>query len=118
MAREDPTPELRTQRRLLEQRSRALTKTHEVAEEKLERATLELKHCGPMRRRRRGALVAEIDLQRRAIAMTNEQLSDVVSSLEDLRRQALGADRRPERDAPELSRAAREDRPIAMRLER
>ena len=81
-----------------------------------------LERCGPLWRRRREALVTEIDLQRRAIAMTNDRLSDVMSSLEDLRRQTRGTDREPERISnrvvPKLSRAVREDQPIAIRLER
>jgi conjugative relaxase-like TrwC/TraI family protein len=116
------TPEERLQRRVLEQKSRALTKTREAARQKLERATRELEGCGSLRRRRRGALVTEIDLQRRAIEMTDERLSDVTSSLEDLRRRVAESDRQPQRVPDrlglDLSRTAREDHTITMKLER
>jgi hypothetical protein len=116
------TPDERLRRRLLEQKSLALTRTRDAAQQKLERATRELERCGSLRRRRRDALASEIDLQRRAIEMTDERLSDVVTSLEDLRRRVPEADRQPERvavrTADELARKGREDPSIAMRLER
>src|SRR5262249_2716185 len=76
------TPDERLQRRLLEQKQRALTKTGEVAERKLEVAEKNLARCGPLRRRARADLRAEIELCRRSIVLTREQLDATNAEIE------------------------------------
>ena len=74
--RSDLTPDERMRRRLLEQKQRALAKTLETAERRLAKAERDLTRCGPLRRRVRNELRTEIALQRRAIALTHEQLAE------------------------------------------
>jgi conjugative relaxase-like TrwC/TraI family protein len=75
----------RGQLRLLERKRRALDKTLEIAERKLEAAERDFGRSGPLRRRRRAQLGAEIELQRHAIAVTDEQLTEGLASFEEPR---------------------------------
>jgi hypothetical protein len=79
------TAEERARRRLLEQKHRALSKTRHVAEERLETAERKLAKCGPLRRRTRDDLRSEIDLQRRAIDLVDEQLLETQALLQRAR---------------------------------
>lgn len=83
--RPEMTPEERLQRRLLEQKRRALTKSCEVAERKLEVALKNLARCGPLRRRGRAELRTEIELQRRSVALSREQLDATNAEIEALK---------------------------------
>ena len=69
-------PRRAMRRRLLEQKRRALAKTRDTAERRLETAERNLTRCGPLRRRARNELRTEIELQRRAIALIHEQLAE------------------------------------------
>ena len=72
------------QRRLLEQKRRALTKTRDGAERRLEDAERRLERSGTFRRHGRAELRAEIELQRRAIALAKQQLAETIESIEQL----------------------------------
>src|SRR4051794_12491952 len=72
--RQTLTPDERIQRRLLEQKQRALSKTRDVAEGRLKTAERKLAKCGALRRRTRDDLRADIELHRRAIELVEEQL--------------------------------------------
>ena len=110
--RSDLTADERMRRRLLEQKQRALAKTLETAERKLDRAELDLTRCGPLRRRVRNELRTEIDLQRRAIALTHEQLAETSAQIEEARL-------RPDRERPSNERISRTpSREMGLVLER
>jgi hypothetical protein len=115
-------PEARLHLRLLEQKRRALAKTHDTAERKLETAQRELDRCSPLRRRRRDELRADIELQRHAIELTDARLIETVTLLEDAKRPFGSVDRSMERplDRPPdgISRTARAREAPALVLER
>jgi conjugative relaxase-like TrwC/TraI family protein len=83
--RPDMTPDERLQRRLLEQKQRALTKSSEVAERRLELAAKNLDRCSPLRRRSRGELRATVELEQATIAGIREQLAKTSAEIEALR---------------------------------
>ncbi len=88
--RSDLSADERTRRRLLDQKRRALAKTLETAERKLEKAERDFTRCSPLRRRVRNELRTEIELQRRAITLTQDQLAETSFQIEELR---IGAGR-------------------------
>ena len=85
-------------RRLLEQKHRALLKTREAAEQKLEAAERKLVSRGVLRLRARNQLRAEIDLQRRAVDLADERLTETAALLDEskltIRRPARTSDHR------------------------
>lgn len=83
----------RGQRRVLEQKQRALAKTRDLAEERLEAAERRLAKRGPLRRRTRDELRCEVDVQRRTIELVDEQLLETAASLRQAR---TAASTRPE----------------------
>jgi conjugative relaxase-like TrwC/TraI family protein len=99
--RETLTPDERVQRRVLEQKQRALSKTRDVVEEKLESAERKLAKCGQLHLRMRDDLRSEIDLRRRAIEVVDEQLLETEALLQRTRGAA------PER--PEIESRHRRD---------
>jgi conjugative relaxase-like TrwC/TraI family protein len=108
--------------RLHEQKRRALSKTRDAASRKLEAAERELARCSPLRRRRRDALRADIELQGHAIGVTDERLADAMASLEEARLQLSRVDRVSERlpgcTPDEMPRGARTREPRALAIER
>jgi hypothetical protein len=68
-------------------------KTREVAERRLEAAERELGRLGPLRRRRRDELRAEVELQRHAIEVADERLGEAVSLVEETKLKMRRADR-------------------------
>jgi hypothetical protein len=110
------SPEARLHLRLLEQKRRALAKTRDTAERKLEAAERELDRCSPLRRGRRDQLRAEIGLQRRAIELAGEQLTATATLIEQTR---LDAREPRARARPERGQTLRHRRePPGLRLER
>ena len=110
--RSDLTPDERMRRRLLEQKQRALTKTLETAERRLAKAELGLTRRGPLRRRVRNELRTDIALQRRAMALTHEQLAETSAQIEEARL-------RPDRERPSNERISRTpSREMGLVLER
>ena len=83
--RSDLTPDERMRRRLLDQKRRALAKTLETAERKLEQAERDLLRRGPLRRRARNELRRETELQHRAITMTRQQLAETDTQIDESR---------------------------------
>ena len=77
------SPDEQMRRRLLEQRGRALSTARDAAERRLEAAERKLAGRGAFRRRGRDELRAEIELQRRAIDLTGEQLAETAALLEE-----------------------------------
>jgi conjugative relaxase-like TrwC/TraI family protein len=105
--RPEMTPEERLQRRLLEQKQRALTDSCEVTERKLNLAEKNLARCGPLRRRSRAELRATIEFEQHSIAVTREQLADTNAEIEALKLKLRTRDDEPStrtRDRP-LSRS-------------
>jgi hypothetical protein len=98
------TPEDQMRRRLLEQKIRALSKTRDTAERRLGAAERKLAQFGPLRRRARDELRAEIELQRRSIDLTRAGLAETAASLEEMRLQIVKPDRMHERHARRLER--------------
>jgi hypothetical protein len=91
------TADARLHIRLLDQKRRALEKTRDTAQRKLDAAERELDHCSPLRRRHRDQLRGEIDRRRRAIAVAESRLAEVVGSLHAARRQFATVEHAPER---------------------
>jgi conjugative relaxase-like TrwC/TraI family protein len=83
--RPDVTPDERLQRRLLEQKQRALMKSSEVAERRLELAEKTLARCSPLRRRSRAEIRATIELEQHAITKIREQVAETSAEIETLR---------------------------------
>ncbi|MDQ3379516.1 MAG: relaxase domain-containing protein [Actinomycetota bacterium] len=81
--RSAPSSDDRLHLRLLEMKRRALAKTRDAAERKLQAAERELASCGPLRRRRRDELRAEIKLQSHAIELGSERLAESTALLEN-----------------------------------
>src|SRR6266516_1314926 len=104
------TPEARLHLRLLEQQRLAFEKTHDNAERKLHAAERDLQRSNPLRRRHLDKLRTEIDLQHRAIGVTDARLAETVRSLEEASYQlnTVGRtpDRSPERGREEITRSA------------
>ena len=88
------TTDGRDHRRLLEHKQRALAKSGELAERKLQLAERELARSSRLHRRARAELRAEIDLQRGAVEMAREQLAATATRIEEVRR---GSSQRPDR---------------------
>jgi conjugative relaxase-like TrwC/TraI family protein len=108
--------------RLLEQKRRALTKTRDISERKLEAAERELDRCSPLRRRHREQVRLDIALQRHAMELADERLAEAVASLEDARLRFHTIDRAsdglPGCAPNEMPRGARAREPCALSLER
>ena len=104
--------------RLLEHKRRGLTKTREAAQRKLEAAERQLAQCGPLRRRRRDELRAEIELQRRAVNLTDERLVDSVALLEKAKLRMRWADRAPLARRQEVEPVGRTRERGSLTLER
>src|SRR3954454_3039011 len=80
--RSELTPEEQMRRRLLEQKRGALTKTRNAAERRLETAERKLEKCGTFRKRGRDELRAQIEFERRTLALVDQQLGETNASLE------------------------------------
>jgi hypothetical protein len=91
--RSDLSADERTHRRLLDQKRRALTKTLETAQRKLEKANLDFTRCSPLRRRVRNELRSEIAVQRRAIVVTQERLAETRLQIQDARLRPVNSTR-------------------------
>jgi hypothetical protein len=98
--RSEFTPEEQLRRRLLEQKRRALSKTRGAAERRLETAERKLAQCGAFRRRGRDELRAQIEIERRTLALVDQQLGQTDALLEASRLAA-----RPHRPRDQRSRA-------------
>jgi hypothetical protein len=83
--RPEITSDERTSRRLLERKKQALLETRARAEERLGVAEIKLGRRGAFLRRGREGLKAECELQRRAIALANERLTETDHLLDDSR---------------------------------
>jgi hypothetical protein len=94
------TLEEQMRRRLLEQKRRALSKARDAAERRLETAERKLAQCGTFRRRGRDELRAQIELERRTLAVVDQQLGQTDALLEASRLVA-----RPDRLSDQHSRA-------------
>ncbi len=120
--RHQPNADERLHLRLLEQKRRALARTRDIAERKLDGAERELDRCNLLRRHRREQLRAQINLHRHAIEVADERLADATASLEDARLQLHIADRATDalrgRTHHDMPRAARTREPRALSLER
>jgi conjugative relaxase-like TrwC/TraI family protein len=113
--RADLTEGERDHRRLLEQKHRALEKTRELAERKLQAAERKLSRCGPLRRRVRGELRTEIELQRRAVEAAREQLAETAARIEEARRTVTTRDRTGDREVPDRrGRTERRERGLVL----
>ena len=110
------------QRRLLEHKRGALQKTRDAAVRRLENAQRAPNRCSLLRRHRRDALRAGIDLQRHAIDVAEARLAETVTALEDARHQFCTVDRapgrRPNRTRDEITRTAQTREAPALVLER
>jgi conjugative relaxase-like TrwC/TraI family protein len=97
----------RMSRRLLEHKRLALSKTQDTAERRLAAAERQRAGCGPLRRRARAELRAEIELQRGAIRLMQERLArtDALIEASRLRRDPVEPVR--ERASHERARAPR-----------
>jgi hypothetical protein len=73
------------QRRLLEQRQRALRKTRDTADERLRAAENALCKRRSLSRWPRKQLRSEVDLQQRAIRELDGRLSEVATAIEEMR---------------------------------
>ncbi|MEJ7569201.1 MAG: MobF family relaxase [Gaiellaceae bacterium] len=104
--------------RLLEHKRRALTKTRDAAEQKLEAAERQLAQCGPLRRRRRDELRGEIELQRRAVDLTDERLAASATSLEESQLALRRRDRSFDGRVRELDPSVRGREGVGLILER
>src|SRR5215210_3947062 len=94
------TPEEQMRRRLLEQKRRVLSKTRGAAERRLETAERKLAQSGAFRRRGRDEVRAQIELERRTLALVDQQLGETDALLEASRLVA-----RPDRLPDQRSRA-------------
>jgi conjugative relaxase-like TrwC/TraI family protein len=107
------TPEERMQRRLLDQKQHALSKTRDAAERRLAAAERKLAQCGPLRRRTREELRREVDLQRRAIDGANERLRETALLLEETRN-IKQPEKAPDRPPRELNAMRREEMRLSL----
>ena len=96
------SPEQQMRRRLLEQKRRALLKTRDAAERKLEAAERKLAGRGVFRLRDRNELRTEIDLQRRAVDLADERLTETAALLEESKLTIRRLDRTPDHRGREL----------------
>src|SRR6266536_2071414 len=111
------SPDERLHLRLLEQKRRALAKTRDLAERRLETAERELTRSNRLRRRHRDQLRAQIELHRHAIELAGEQLERTATLIEQTRLDARRIERTWER--PEHERTlARHREPPALTPER
>nr|MBA3375774.1 AAA family ATPase [Actinomycetota bacterium] len=104
--------------RLLEQKRRALAKTRDAAEGKLDAADRELAKCGPLRRRRRDELRTEVELQHSAIELARERLADSAVLLEKAKLGMKRADRAQVGRTQEVEPIARTREGLRLTLER
>jgi hypothetical protein len=112
------TPDDELHLRLLEQKRRALVKTREVAERRLGAAERELGRLGPLRRRRREELRAEIELQRHAVGLAGERLDEAVALAEAAKLKMRRADRSRAGRTQEVEPARRTRERSTLTLER
>jgi conjugative relaxase-like TrwC/TraI family protein len=91
--RRQPAPDDRHHLRLVAQKRLALSKAREVAQGKLEAAERELSRCGPLRRRRRERLRAQIDLQHDAVSAFDAELAGAGAAIDQARRDLATTDR-------------------------
>jgi conjugative relaxase-like TrwC/TraI family protein len=113
------TPEQQMSRRLLEQKRRALMKTRDTAERRLEEAERKLAQRGGLRRPRgRDELRVEIELQRRAIDFAGEGLAQTAVLLEQSKIDGRSRDRTSERSNEEASFRARKRTEMTLSRER
>ena len=106
--RSDLSADERTRRRLLDQKRRALTKTLETAERRLEKANLDFTRCSPLRRRVRNELRNEIAVQRQAIVVTEERLAETCLQIQDARLRSVSSSREIETGQRSTRTRARE----------
>jgi len=119
IARTAPSADDKLRLRLLEQKHHALTKTRQTAEGKLRAAQRELTRTGPLRRRRRDDLRAEVGLLHHAIQSTDERLIAIAALIEDARLEARGvAVERRDCRRPQILRAVRTREAPSLSLER
>jgi hypothetical protein len=76
------TPEEQMHRRLLEQKRRVLSKTRGAAERRLDTAERKLARCGTSRKRGRDELRTQIELERRTLALVDQQVRETDALLE------------------------------------
>jgi conjugative relaxase-like TrwC/TraI family protein len=76
------TPEEQMRRRLLEQKRRVLSKTRGAADRRLETAERKLAQCGAFRKRGRDEFRTQIELERRTLALVDQQLGETDALLE------------------------------------
>jgi conjugative relaxase-like TrwC/TraI family protein len=116
------TAEERLHLRLLEQKRRALAKTRDAAERKLESVESELDRCSPIRRRCRERMRADIELHRGAIALVDERLAEANASVEEARLLFRTLDRPSDsltgHTRGEMSRGPQSREPRTLTLER
>jgi hypothetical protein len=106
--RSELTSEEQTRRRLLEQKRRVLSNTRTAAERRLLTAERKLAQCGAFRRQSRNELRAEIELDRRALVLLNQQLGETEA--------LLGASRLVSRVSDRMSDQCSRDRdPLVVR---
>lgn len=105
-------------RRLLEQKRRALSKTRDTAERRLEIAELKNAGRGPFRRLLRDDLRAEIDLQRHALKLADERLAETTALLEKSRLEIRELDRTSERCGRGTGSPGRKARDLGLTRER
>jgi hypothetical protein len=103
------TPEEQMRRRLLERKRRVLFKTRGAAEGRLETAERKLAQCRAFHRRGRDELRAQTELERRALALVNQQLGETDALLEASRLGGRVADRNSDQRPPN------HDPPVARR---
>ena len=118
IARSEFTPEEQMRHRLLEQKRRALSKTRAAAERRLETAEQKLAQCGAFRRRSRDELRAQIELERRALALVNQQFGETDALLEKSRLMSRAQERITHRRPREHDPLAVRRDPPARTLER
>ena len=111
--RSELSPDDRMHRRVLQQKCSALSKTLDKAERKLEIAERRLTRCSSLRRRTRAELRTEIEHQRRAVSMTQEQLADTVTQIENERHRRFS--RALSADHPDVGTGFREVRLVRER---
>jgi conjugative relaxase-like TrwC/TraI family protein len=119
--RRQPAQDERHHLRLVAQKRIALTKSREIAQGKLEAAERELGRCGPLQRRRREQLRAQIDVQRYAVSAVDAELTGAGAAIDQARhpattyretvvarmpspREAFDRPMMPKRRAPSLER--------------
>jgi len=116
--RSELTQEEQMRRRLLDQKRRALSKTRDAAEVRLEAAERKLALCGAFRRRARDELRAEVQLQRRAIDLAHEGLTETGALLDESKREPRRLDQTSERCRRQSDPHTREHKEVTLTRER